>query len=45
MKPAGDMKDWDGLSAQFIKIVEQDVSLLKINKIKDWYIATKSILG
>lgn len=41
LKPAGNIKDWDGLSVQFIKIVEQDESLLKINKIRDWYVATK----
>lgn len=45
LKPAGNIKEWDGLSSQFVKIVEQDNSLLENKKIKDWYIATKSVLG
>lgn len=44
LKSAGDIKDWDGLSGQFIKIVGQDASLLKVKKIKDWYIATKKVM-
>lgn len=43
LKPAGNIKDWDGLSALFVRIVEQDEALLKINKIKDWYVATKGV--
>ncbi len=41
LKPAGDIKDWDGLSEQFIHIVETDTNLLRIKRINDWYVATK----
>jgi hypothetical protein len=44
LKPVGNIKDWDGLSTKFIEIVEKDQSLLKVNKIKGWYIATKKFL-
>ena len=44
LKEQGDIKDWDGLSKIFIEIVEKDFELLKISRIKDYYIATKSII-
>ena len=44
LKPAGDIKDWDGLSAQFVAVVEKNEDLLKVNKIKDWYIAAKKVI-
>lgn len=44
LKPAGDIKEWDGLSSQFVKIAEQDKSLLHVKKIKDWYVVTKEVL-
>ncbi len=44
LKPAGKIEDWDGLSQQFIRIVENDKTLLSIKKIKDWYVATKAVI-
>lgn len=44
LKQSGDIKDWDGLSQLFIKIVDENVSLLKIKKIKEWYVTTKKTL-
>lgn len=44
LKPAGSIENWDGLSAQFISIVESDLSLLKIQRIKNSYIVTKVLL-
>lgn len=41
LKPAGSIKEWDGLSERFIHIVEADTDLLRIKRIKDWYVATK----
>jgi hypothetical protein len=41
LKKPGDIEEWDGLSKVFIKIVEDDPSLLNIKKIKEWYVATK----
>ena len=38
--PAGDMKDWDGLTGLFIDIVECDTGLLKDRYIKNWYNAS-----
>ncbi len=44
LKPAGNIQEWDGLSTQFITIVETDPNLLKIKRIKEWYSATKQVL-
>lgn len=42
LKSPGDIHNWDGLSKTFIEIVEENPSLLKINRIKNYYIATKN---
>lgn len=44
LKPIGNIHQWDGLSNQFIKTVESDPALLKVKRIKDWYIATKETI-
>lgn len=44
LKDKGDIKDWDGLSKIFIELVEKDTSLLKVGRIKSYYVATKEIM-
>jgi len=44
LKPAGDLCVWDGLSALFIQIVEDDPSLLDVPTISTYYRATKAVL-
>ncbi len=44
LKQPGDIKDWDGLSQLFVQIVDENELLLKIKKIKQWYLATKIAL-
>ncbi len=44
LHPAGNVAEWDGLSKDFICIVDQDTDLLKINAISRWYKATKEVL-
>ena len=42
--PAGDIANWDGLSAIFVRCVKKDVSLLKVAGIAKWYKPTKRLL-
>ena len=44
LKDKGNIKNWDGLSCLFIKIVEKDKSLLNIRVIKEWYVVTKEMI-
>lgn len=44
LKNKGNIKDWDGLSNFFIKIVEKDESLIKNKVIKSWYTITKETM-
>lgn len=44
LKEKGDIRDWDGLSVIFVRMVETDEELLKINKIKQWYNVTTKLL-
>lgn len=44
LKDKGDINNWDGLSKVFVDFVENDESLLKINRIKSYYIATKEAI-
>ncbi len=44
LKNKGDIQNWDGLSKIFIEIVEQDESLLRISRIKNYYTATKEVM-
>lgn len=39
--PAGDYKDWDGLTKLFLQIVESDTELLKDAYVKRWYKISK----
>lgn len=41
LKPKGEIKEWDGLSKQFVSLVDRNEELLKVKLIRDWYIATK----
>ena len=41
----GRIEEWDGLSASFLVIVEARTTLLNDKYIRDWYHATKKILG
>ncbi len=41
LKSQGDITEWDGLSQLFIKIVDENKSLLEVKKIRGWYRATK----
>ncbi len=41
LKPRGDIVEWDGLSQLFIKIVDENKSLLETKKIREWYSVTK----
>lgn len=43
--PQGNIKDWDGLSQSFMKLVDNDKELLKDNYIKSWYNISKKLLG
>lgn len=45
LKEPGKIEDWDGLSSIFIKTVDGDESLLKVKKIKEWYVATKKVIA
>lgn len=40
--PAGDYKDWDGLTKLFLQIVESDTELLKDAYVKRWYKISKA---
>lgn len=42
--PQGDIKDWDGLSKSFIKLVDKNKDLIKDNYIKTWYNISKKLL-
>ena len=42
--PQGNIKEWDGLSNSFIKLVDNNKVLLKDNYIKTWYAITKKLL-
>lgn len=42
--PQGDIKEWDGLSKSFIKLVDNNKELLKDNYIKAWYNISKKLL-
>ena len=44
LKKKGDINQWDGLSKEFVALVEKDSSFLRIGRIKDYYIATKETL-
>lgn len=44
LKDKGDLKDWDGLSSLFIKIVEKDQTLSEIKVIRSWYDITKETM-
>lgn len=44
LHPAGDFKEWDGLTKLFIEIVDNDQQLIKDNYIKTWYNASKDII-
>lgn len=39
--PAGDYKDWDGLTKLFLQIIESDTELLKDAYVKRWYKISK----
>jgi len=41
---AADINEWDGLTKEFLKLVEKDKGLLKDGYIKKWYNATKRVL-
>lgn len=43
--PAGDFLEWDGLTEKFISLVEADSGLMDDAYIKNWYRASKKILG
>ena len=42
--PRGNIHEWDGLSKEFIKLVEYDKELLNDNYIKIWYNISKKLL-
>lgn len=44
LRDKGNIKDLDGLSYLFIKIVDKDKSLLNIRVIKEWYVVTKEMI-
>ncbi|MDO5557037.1 MAG: HNH endonuclease [Clostridia bacterium] len=44
LKDKGDIKEWDGLSKDFIELVNKKPSLLKIKRINSYYTATKELL-
>lgn len=41
----GRIEDWDGLSKEFVEIVEKKPELLNDKTIKDWYRGTKNLLS
>ena len=45
LHPKGNIADWDGLTSIFIKLVDQDKTLLKDNYIKSWYNVSKKLLS
>ena len=44
LHPKGDISEWDGLTALFIKLVDKDKELLKDGYIRSWYNVSKSCL-
>lgn len=44
LKSKGDIREWDGLSRMFVDIVEKNQSLLEIERIKNYYVATKETM-
>ena len=44
LHPKGDIRDWDGLSKAFVKLIEINKELLKDNYIKMWYTITKKLI-
>ncbi len=43
--PEGNILEWDGLSGEFILLVERNHNLLNDRKIKEWYKVTTHFLG
>lgn len=41
---AGDIREWDGLTRNFLSLVEKDIDLLNDRYIKDWYNASKRVV-
>ena len=41
--PKGNIADWDGLTSEFLKLVDQDKTLLGDSYIKSWYIVSKKM--
>lgn len=41
---AGDIREWDGLTRDFLLLIEKDSDLLNDRYIKDWYNASKKIV-
>ena len=44
LKNAGDIREWDGLSAEFVALVEANPHLKQIGRVKSYYDATKRLL-
>ena len=44
LKDKGDIREWDGLSKMFVQIIDNNPSLLKTERIKSYYVATKEIM-
>ena len=40
--PAGDIKEWDGLSAAFNRLIAENSELLKDPYIKTWYLVSRN---
>ncbi len=45
LHPPGDWRGWNGLSKEFVRIVEQNPLLKEDSYIKQWYMATKKMLA
>ncbi len=43
LHPSGSLKEWDGLTKLFIKLVEKNSYLLKDSYIKNWYKISKTV--
>ena len=42
--PEGDIREWDGLSGLFVRIVEKEPELKQISRVNYWYNATKRVM-
>lgn len=44
LHPKGDIDDWDGLTEQYLELIEMDLGLLSDSYIKRWYLGIEKVV-